>query len=351
MNWFKSVIRRKKGTSQATKGVAKSAPKEKKKAVSFNDAYYIGETLGEGAFSVVKKGTQNATGNTFAIKIVTKSKLSHEDEIALKDEISILKVMNHVHIIRLYEVFEEPSYYYLVTEQMQGGELFDRIVAKSYYNEKEARDVCKILFEALSYCHSKNVAHRDLKPENLLLMSKNNDSDIKIADFGFAKRTTSSTCLLTQCGTPGYVAPEILEGIPYGTKADMWSLGVITYILLGGYPPFIESNQKELFRKIRRGQYEFHVEYWGQVSSSAKDLISSLLAVKPEKRLTAEAALGGAWIKGDDALLEGKDLGVNLQEFKKFNGKRKFKAAVNCVIAQHKLVSLGENFQEMLKAQ
>ena len=238
---------------------------------------------------------------------------------------------------------------------MLGEELFDCIVAKSYYNEKEARDVCKILFEALKYCHSKNVAHRDLKPENLLLMvsdryqiyrklliqifsltvyflqSKNNDSEIKIADFGFAKETTSSTCLLTQFGTPGYVAPEILEGVPYGTKADMWSLGVITYILLGGYPPFIEKNQKELFRKIRHGQYEFHVEYWGQVSSTAKDLISSLLTVDPFRRLSAEQALGNQWITGDASLLEGKDLGVNLQEFKKFNGKRKFKAAVNAV--------------------
>lgn len=327
----------------------RSQPQETEKvALSFQKAYCLGERLGEGAFSVVKKGTNNSTGKSFAIKIVTKSKLSHEDEVALKDEISILRVMDHNHIIRLYEVFDEPSYYYLVTEQMQGGELFDRIVAKSYYNEKEARDVCKILFEALNYCHQKSVAHRDLKPENLLLMSKNNDSEIKIADFGFAKRTTSQTCLLTQCGTPGYVAPEILEGVPYGTKADMWSLGVITYILLGGYPPFIESNQKELFRKIRQGRYEFHVEYWGQVSSSAKDLISSLLTVDPQRRLTAQEAINGSWITGDDAMLEGKDLGVNLQEFKKFNAKRKFKAAVNVVIARNKLVSLGENFQDML---
>jgi len=344
MNFFKKIFDKKKKNSSS----GRKQPQDEKKTPSFNEAYLLGETLGEGAFSTVKKGTNNSTQCCFAIKIVTKSKLSHEDEVALKDEISILRVMNHEHIIRLYEVFDEQSYYYLVTEQMQGGELFDRIVAKSYYNEKEARDVCKILFEALSYCHSKNVAHRDLKPENLLLMSKNNDSEIKIADFGFAKRTTSHTCLLTQCGTPGYVAPEILEGVPYGTKADMWSLGVITYILLGGYPPFIESNQKELFRKIRQGRYEFHVEYWGQVSSSAKDLISSLLTVDPQRRLTAQDALNGSWITGDDALLEGKDLGVNLQEFKKFNAKRKFKAAVNVVIARNKLVSLGENFQDML---
>jgi len=206
-------------------------------------------------------------------------------------------------------------------------------VAKQYYNEKEARDVCKTLFEALAYCHGKRIAHRDLKPENLLLQSPSNDRDLKIADFGFAKRCPSTNCLTTQCGTPGYVAPEILEGVPYGTQSDMWSLGVISYILLGGYPPFIENNQRELFRKIRRGNYEFHEEYWGSVSPDAKNLISSLLTVDPTKRLTAKQALRSPWITGSDEKLAGYDLGANLEEFKKFNAKRKFKAAVKGVIA------------------
>merc|ERR1711933_658317 len=190
-----------------------------------------------------------------------------------------------------------------------GGELFDRIVSKSFYNEKEARDVCKILFEAIGYCHSKQVAHRDLKPENLLLRSEDNDSEIKIADFGFAKKCLTPNSLTTQCGTPGYVAPEILEGVAYDTQADMWSLGVIVYILLGGYPPFIEQNQRDLFKKIRKGEYEFHDEYWNQISSDAKDLISSLLTVNPDDRATAKMVLSSKWILGDDAALAGKDLG------------------------------------------
>jgi calcium/calmodulin-dependent protein kinase I len=213
--------------------------------------------LGEGAFAVVKQGTKKGTSESYAIKIVTKAKLTEEDDKALQDEISILMDMRHPHIIRLYETFEDPKFYYLVTEEMYGGELFDRVVAKSYYNEKEARDVTKILLEALKYCHSQQVAHRDLKPENLLLQSADNDSDLKIADFGFAKRCTGGeACLTTQCGTPGYVAPEILEGVPYGTSSDMWSIGVIVYILLGGYPPFIEQDQKKLFFRIRKGEYE-----------------------------------------------------------------------------------------------
>ena len=132
--------------------------------------------LGEGAFSIVKDGQHKQSGESFAIKIVTKAKLTHEDEIALKDEISVLKELKHQHIIRLYDVFEENQYYYLVTEKMSGGELFDRIVQKSYYNEKEARDVCKILFESIRYCHAHKVAHRDLKPENLLLFVSGNDT-------------------------------------------------------------------------------------------------------------------------------------------------------------------------------
>eukprot|EP00540_Astrosyne_radiata_P017977 CAMPEP_0116844664 /NCGR_PEP_ID=MMETSP0418-20121206/12823_1 /TAXON_ID=1158023 /ORGANISM="Astrosyne radiata, Strain 13vi08-1A" /LENGTH=343 /DNA_ID=CAMNT_0004475661 /DNA_START=537 /DNA_END=1568 /DNA_ORIENTATION=+ len=312
---------------------------------SFTELYKLGKQLGEGAFSVVKDGQHKQSNENFAIKIVTKAKLTQEDEEALKDEIGVLRELQHQHIIRLYDVFDEPQYYYLVTEKMSGGELFDRIVQKSYYNEKEARDVCKILFEAMRYCHSKRVAHRDLKPENLLLFSEHNDSDIKIADFGFAKKVLEPNTLTTQCGTPGYVAPEILEGVPYDTKADMWSLGVIVYILLGGYPPFIEQNQRDLFRKIRKGQYEFHEEYWGQVSGEAKELISSLLTVSPARRLSAEDSLRNQWITQDASALAGKDLGKNLEEFKKFNAKRKFRGAVRAVVAANKITSLGENFK------
>jgi len=315
----------------------------------FKECYQLKGVLGTGAFSTVHEGSHEAsTKTTYAVKCVNRSQLSEEDEAALLDEVSILKEMNHIHIIRLYDFFEEPSTYYLVMERMCGGELFDRIVAKAYYNEKEARDTCKIVVEAVGYCHANNVAHRDLKPENLLLLSEDDDSTVKIADFGFAKKVYEKQSLTTQCGTPGYVAPEILEGIPYDTKSDMWSVGVILYILLGGYPPFIENNQRDLFRKIRRGDYEFHEEYWGTVSKGAKDLISSLLTTDPDKRLDAQQALNNAWIQQDDASLEKKDLGVQLQEFKRFNAKRKFKAAVSTVLAVNKLQSLGKDFLKNL---
>jgi calcium/calmodulin-dependent protein kinase I len=340
--------------------------------------------LGAGAFSVVKEGTNKKLGGTYAIKIVTKAKLTEEDEAALQDEISVLKELQHPNIIRLYDVFDEKQYYYLVTECMNGGELFDRIVQKSYYNEKEARDTCLVLFRALQFCHDHQVAHRDLKPENLLLsvciflgfvlcvcmchgahhfiplkhihspankqlQSTESDSNIKLADFGFAKKCLQPDSLRTQCGTPGYVAPEILEGVPYGTQADMWSIGVIVYILLGGYPPFIEQNQRELFRRIRKAQYKFHDEYWSQVSTEAKDLIKSLLTVDPKTRMNATDVINNdKWINAGAEMLAEQDLGINLVEFKKFNAKRKFKAAVKTVMATQKLTSLGMNFQENL---
>jgi len=316
----------------------------------FDELYRLKGVLGTGAFSTVREGFHRSSNDfSYAVKCINRKKLSEEDEAALLDEVSILKEMKHVHIIRLYDFFEEPSTYYLVMERMRGGELFDRIVAKAYYNEKEARDTCKIVLEAVRYCHDNHIAHRDLKPENLLLLSETDDSAVKIADFGFAKRVYEHNSLTTQCGTPGYVAPEILEGTPYDERADMWSVGVILYILLGGYPPFIESTQRDLFRKIRKGEYEFHEEYWGTVSQEAKDLISSLLTVDAGTRLTAEDALDNQWIMGDDAQLAKRDLGANLEKFRNFNAKRKFRAAVSTIIAINKFNSLKDDFFTSLK--
>jgi len=283
-------------------------PRAAQSTPRFNELYKLGDVLGSGAFSTVRTGYSLDSGITYAVKCVNRKKLTDEDAAALLDEVGILRMLCHRNVIRLYDFIEEPDTYYLVMERMCGGELFDRVVAKAYYNEKEARDTCKVLLEAVSYCHANNVAHRDLKPENLLLLRPDNDSEVKIADFGFAKWCTKPKSLKTQCGTPGYVAPEILEGVLYDTKADMWSIGVILYILLGGYPPFLESSQKKLFQKIKAGSFKFHSEYWDPVSKDAKDLIASLLTVDPDKRLTADRALENPWIREDADDLIGKDL-------------------------------------------
>ena len=159
--------------------------------------------------------------------------------------------------------------------------------------------------------------------------------DIKIADFGFAAVAQSDYSLRTRCGTPVYVAPEIVRGVSYGTKVDMWSLGVIMYILLAGYPPFFSDDIFDLFECIKRGEYTFHEEHWAMVSEDAKDLIRGLLTVDSKARISASTALASSWIQDDG--LERNDLGSNLKTFKRFNAKRKLRQAVLTVIATNKI--------------
>jgi len=305
---------------------------------SFEDTYDLGRKLGAGSYATVKEGFDKTTRAKYAVKIIIKAQMEDDDHEALIQEVDILKHCTHRNIIRLFSFYDESAHYYLVTEMMEGGELFDRVVKKRTYTEQEARDVMKILLEAINYCHSNAIVHRDLKPENLLLSSPHDDAHIKIADFGFAKKCPAGRKLETQCGTPSYVAPEILTGTPYSLPVDIWSIGVINFILLGGYPPFYDDkSQAEMFKKIRNGTYSFHKQYWEKVSEDAKDLISKMLMVPPEKRITAEEALKHPWITSHQDVLSRRDLSENHKEFKKFNARRKFKAAAEAVIAVNRL--------------
>mmetsp|Transcript_23471 Transcript_23471/g.49127 ORF Transcript_23471/g.49127 Transcript_23471/m.49127 type:complete len:343 (+) Transcript_23471:1-1029(+) len=304
---------------------------------SIQDEYDVQEKLGEGAFAVVKKATHKKSGQVYAIKIINRSSLNKDMEVALKDEISILKELDHEHIYKLNDVITSINQHYLVTEYLDGGELFDRIVKKSTYNESEARDVCNVIFGALKYMHSKGIAHRDLKPENLLLENRHDDSQIKIADFGFAKKVRADDSdrdrsLTTMCGTPGYVAPEILRKEWYGTKADMFSMGVIVFILLGGYPPFYADSQKDLLLMCRSGQFEFDREYWGKISIEVKNMIRRLLVVNPDKRLSAEDVLSHPWMTTDKNVLQAADLSKSQAALKKYNARKRFKKAINSIL-------------------
>ncbi|KAG5179824.1 kinase-like domain-containing protein [Tribonema minus] len=299
--------------------------------------FKLGKDLGEGAYAKVVEGTYSVTGRTYAVKMVRKANLAPEDEADLLEEVKILRQLNHPNIIDIYQFYrQERDNYYVIIEYMRGGELFDRIVKKQFYTEKEARDLCKILLDAIKYCHDRDIVHRDLKPENLLLTSNDDDASIKLADFGFAKALNGSM-VTTQCGTPAYVAPEILRHRPYGTSVDMWSIGVIIYILLGGYPPFHDENQTRLFRKIRAGKFEFHNEYWGSISSDAKDLISRLLTVDQHSRLTAREAVSHPWLLTSDTDLAARNLGKNLEQLKLFNARRKLRAAIKSVLVARRM--------------
>mmetsp|Transcript_14362 Transcript_14362/g.24553 ORF Transcript_14362/g.24553 Transcript_14362/m.24553 type:complete len:744 (-) Transcript_14362:649-2880(-) len=277
--------------STAMKGAVNNAiASHYKRSRNIDDEYHLHEKLGEGAFAVVRRATRKATDEVVAIKVVNRCSLNKDMEASLQLEITILRELRHDHIMRLDEAVVTINHYYLVAEYLQGGELFDRIVDKSSYNESEARDVCQILFGALHYMHSRNIAHRDLKPENLLLLDHESDSEIKIADFGFAKEAKGSS-LKTMCGTPGYVAPEILGRERYGTKVDMWSMGIIIFIMIGGYPPFYHDDRNQLLRLSMKGEFDFDEEYWGDISMGAKDMIRSLIEIDPTKRASAEDIL------------------------------------------------------------
>lgn len=309
----------------------------------FSKAYILDyrHELGTGAFSKVVKGQKRladgSPGHSVAVKCISRTAdLKAEDVASLQEEVTVLKSIDHPNIIKLYDFYEEKKMYYMVIELMEGGELFERIVKKTFYNEKEARDLIRILLDALAYLHRRNIVHRDLKPENLLLKSPYNDFDIKLADFGFAKQVYGRS-LDTQCGTPGYVAPEILKGMKYGSEVDMWSCGVIVYILLGGYPPFHDDNHAILYRKIKVADYTFEPQYWEQVSDDAKDLIKKMLVVDPENRLSAEQALRHPWFLVGDHELISRNLTSTLETMKKFNARRKFRGTVRGVILTNKM--------------
>lgn len=305
---------------------------------SFKDRYDLTSTeLGSGAFSIVKLAIELENSEKRAVKIVEKKKLNAEDTRALLMEIEILKHLDHEHIIRLYTTWEEPKQYLIVTEIVLGGELFDRIVNKSHYSEKEARELIRIMLSTLEYIHRAGVVHRDLKPENLLLCSEENDHDIKFADFGFAKHVKDLQPKEVACGTPGYVAPEVLRSDPYGTEVDIWSMGVICYVLLAGYPPFYDEDQRRLFKKIQEGRYQFHEDYWGSISSEAVDLIKNMLVVKQSNRWTASRLLEHPWLKMDDSVLQDKDLSHSQITMKKFNARRRLKAAADAIVLANRM--------------
>lgn len=313
-------------------GCLQSVPANSAGKHTFATDFTVEKELGKGAFSTVMQCVERRSGKHYAAKYVYKDKLSKDDEAALKTEVDILRKMNHPNIIRMVSYYDEANAYIIVTELMRGGELFDRLVKKASYTEKEARDVVFILLSAIKYMHDCGIAHRDLKPENILLVAKNDDESVKLADFGFAVPCEGDSLTL-QCGTPGYVAPEIIKAQKYGLACDMWSAGVIIFVLLGGYAPFDGANQKELFKAIKSGKYEFHEDYWSHVSRDAKDLINRMLTVDPHRRITATQALQHPWMTTLASELQGRDLHSSLVELRKYNVRRKFRIIIKAFIA------------------
>jgi len=333
------------------KAKPKEKPKEETKVVAHRtptveDKYDLKDVLGTGAFSQVRLAESRDDGQMYAVKIIDKKALKGKED-SLENEIRVLKRLKHPNIVALLEVFEDKTKVYLVMELVTGGELFDRIVEKGSYSEKDAADLIKQVLSAVAYMHEEGVVHRDLKPENLLYYSPDADSKIMISDFGLSKMEESGV-MATACGTPGYVAPEVLAQKPYGKAVDVWSIGVISYILLCGYPPFYDENDANLFAQILKGEFEFDSPYWDDISEEAKDFIRSLMCVNVEHRLTCHTALEHCWITGKQS--ERNIHATVSEQLKKNFAKSRWRKLMHAIVMVHKMQSMTLSSHQLIPA-
>ncbi|KAI5625747.1 calcium/calmodulin-dependent protein kinase type 1B, partial [Silurus asotus] len=278
--------------------------------------YELKEKLGEGSFSEVRVAEHRRTHKRVAIKCIRKKAFKGKESM-LENEIAVLRRLKHGNIISLEETFETPAKLYLVMTLVTGGELLDRILKQGSYTEKDASHVILQVLEAVKYLHQLDIVHRDLKAKNLLYETPFQDSKIVLSDFGLSK-IADQGFLSTACGTPAYVAPELLQEKTYGKEVDLWAMGVISFILLCGYPPFYDDNDTELYKQIIEAKVEFDSPYWDDISDSAKDFIVHLLEKDPKRRFNCEQALQHLWISGGAALEKNIHSSVSEQIQKNF---------------------------------
>lgn len=303
---------------------------------AFEQEYTLSSTqLGKGAYAEVRLAHSRKTSKTVAVKIIKKETMSEKEVKKIRQEVTILKALHHKNIVRVYDSFEQEKEFLIVMEYIKGGELFTKIVDEEVqFTEEKTRKIVKTLAEALRHCKDRGVVHRDLKPENILLTSDGDDFDIKIVDFNLGKKldpeVVTFDILETMCGTPNYVAPEVLSKKPYGFKCDIWSLGVISFLLLsGGYLPFFVNprteGREELLAKVREGRWKFTPERaWTNVSPMAKDFLSKILRRDPEARLGYEQLLVHPWFKAEG---DGMKSRIDMSRLLQFNDKRRLLAA------------------------
>lgn len=308
---------------------------DREKASEFYSKYEPKDVLGKGLSSIVRKCIEKSTGREYAVKIVEFSDYELKDSI--KREIEIMKLVGgHPNIIDIYDTFESDTFMFIVMELCPNGELFDYLTKVVRLSEKKTRAIMKNIIEAVSWLHNKNIVHRDLKPENILL---DKNMNVKISDFGFAMKLENNERLTDLCGTPGYLAPEILicsmyDNAPgYGKEVDMWSIGVILYTLLSGSPPFWHRRQIIMLRMIMEGRYSFSQQDWDDISDDSKDLIKNLLVVDPGTRFTAQDALNSRFFTKE------------IIPTRSFYPKRKFKVFVYTIIAINRIKLLKVNSQ------
>ncbi|XP_059823945.1 ribosomal protein S6 kinase alpha-3 isoform X2 [Hypanus sabinus] len=271
-------------------------------SIQFADNYDLKEDIGVGSYSICKRCVNRSTNMDYAVKIIDRSKRDPSEEIDI-----LLRYGQHPNIITLKDVYHDGKYVYLVTELMKGGELLDKILRQKFFSEREANAVLYTITKTLDYLHAQGVVHRDLKPSNILYVDESgNPESIRICDFGFAKQLRADNGLLmTPCYTANFVAPEVLKRQGYDAACDIWSLGVLLYTMLTGYTPFAngpDDTPEEILARIGSGKFSLTGGYWDTVSDVAKDLVSKMLHVDPQRRLTTTQILRHPWIIHRDRL-------------------------------------------------
>ncbi|XP_029514231.1 death-associated protein kinase 2-like [Oncorhynchus nerka] len=302
------------------------------------DLYEIGEVLGSGHFGQVREVRERATGARWAGKFLkirkcASSRLGMERK-SVEREVEVLQALQHPNIMALKDVFESRAEVVLVLELISGGELFDFIAEKENLTESEAIEFMKQILLGVGFMHSKQIGHFDLKPENIMLSAKMTpNTDIKIIDFGLAHRFQPGEEYKCMSGTPQYIPPEVINYEPLSTAVDMWSIGVITYILLSGMSPFQGDKDEETLRNIIALNYKFDDHHFSMTSAMAKDFIQKLLVKDQNERITAEECLQHPWIKPltRKQVANRNRSSINMKNFKKFNAKRKWKMSYNMV--------------------
>ncbi|KAH8547552.1 kinase-like domain-containing protein [Umbelopsis sp. PMI_123] len=289
--------------------------------------YELGEILGSGSYGSVKRATRISDGLEVAVKIIPKKNVTGHFDMVL-GEINVLKDIDHPNVIHFYDWFESRA---------TGGELFDRICQRGKFTEKDAVEVIRTVLSGIEDLHAHNIVHRDLKPENLLYKTDDQHSPLVICDFGIAKTMDDASAVMTTvCGSPGYVAPEVLLRQGYGKPVDIWAMGVITYTLLCGYQPFQGDDQAELLNQITSAHVEFHDRYWRNISQEAKTFIRELMNPSPEKRLTAAQALKSPWIASNTPK---DDFDLIDQVRENFNPRAKLAGAIKAVRLMNRMKS------------
>jgi calcium-dependent protein kinase len=320
------------------------------------ETYKFLKELGAGAFGKVYLVEHLKSKQTYACKRLSKKKIKNIESII--SEINMLKNLDHPNIVKLFEIYEDKSYLFLVMEELKGGELFDRILDraqnKNYYTEKEVSRLFKQIVSGINYCHKEKICHRDIKPENIVFSDASEQSDVKLIDFGLSKTFNSSKKneMKTRVGTCFYMSPEVIKG-EYNEKCDVWSLGVLLYVLISGRAPFNGSDDNAIIKKVTEGKFEFKWEGWKGISDDCKNLIRHMLTVDVKKRPTAEEVLQNPWISLGAPKASDIPIIIELDEIKKYAQLDKLSKAVSGFIAfrlaEQDVKTLTQTFQSIDK--